>query len=249
MTTKDNKPYIGVTGITCIEDVEIIKSTLEDSYGMYGVLVSENTLKMVKPHRGRYPNIDSLKEIFRAMPENALRAVHYNSRDVGNISEDVRKIVELTDGICNCVQLNIEYPPVDQVAKIKDWNKDINIIFQLGKESLGEFAYKYVTSNVKPYIPFIDYIIIDASQGAGAELKIIDTIKFAKPLSFIKPLTFAGGLNGDNIHIFISLIEEFNASIDAEGRLMNDNDNLDHDKVISYIRIAKRIRNFTYKNK
>ena len=44
--------------------------------------------------------------------------------------------------------------------------------------------------------------------------------------------------------IFISLIEEFGASIDAEGKLMNNDDRLDHAKVKSYIRTAKTIKGF-----
>ncbi len=241
MNNEDSKPYIGITGITCIEDVEIIKQALEGSYGMYGVLVSRETLKGEEPHRGRYPNIDTLKDIFKVMPENALRAVHYNSEDRNSISNDVEKIVRLTNGLCNCIQLNIEYPPLDQVASIKNRNSDLKIIFQLGKDSMGRDACRDIAFKVQPYVPYIDYILIDASQGAGIEMKILDTMGFAQNLRRLKPLTFAGGLNGFSLYLFISLIEEFGASIDAEGKLMKKDDTLDHDKVRAYIRAAKTI--------
>ena len=244
MVDENNKSYIGITGITCEEDVEIIKQALGNSYGMYGVLVSDETLKGEIPHRGRYPKIDALKDIFRAMPENALRAVHYNSEHIGDLSKDVNEIIQLTEGLCNCIQLNIEYPPLDQVVTIKNENKDLKIIFQLGKDSMKANAHKYVTLKIGPYVPYIDYILIDASQGAGLELKIIGTMTFAKPLRHLKPLTIAGGLDGLSLHLFISLIEEFGASIDAEGKLMNNNDRLDHTKVKSYIRTAKTIKGF-----
>jgi hypothetical protein len=244
MVDENNKPYIGITGITCKEDVEIIIQALGDSYGMYGVLVSDETLKGGKPHRGRYPKIETIKDIFRVMPENALRTVHYNSEYTDQLSKDIEEIVRLTDGLCNCIQLNIEYPPLDQVVSIKNENKDLKIIFQLGKDSMKGKAYKKVTSKIESYVPYIDYILIDASQGAGKELKILDTIEFARPLRGIRPLTFAGGLDGSSLYLFISLVEEFNASIDAEGKLMNSNDTLDHKKVKLYIKAAKTIKGF-----
>jgi hypothetical protein len=244
MVSENNKPYIGITGITCKEDVEVIKQALRYSYGMYGVLVSDETLKGGKPHRCRYPKIEALKDIFRVMPENALRAVHYNSEYTDQLSKDIEEIVRLTDGLCNCIQLNIEYPPLDQVAIIKNENKELKIIFQLGKDSMKEKAYKNVASKIEPYVPYIDYILIDASQGAGIELKILDTIEFARPLRKLRPLTFAGGLDGFSLHLFISLIEEFGASIDAEGKLMNNSDTLDHEKVKRYIRSARTIKGF-----
>ncbi len=242
MINENNKPYIGVTGITCIEDVEIMKHALGDSYGMFGILVSSNTLNGENPHRGRYPNIKIVKDLLEEMPENALRAIHYNSENIENVSNDVNKIVNLTNGLCNCVQLNMEYPPLDQVISIKDENKDLKIIFQLGKDSMGEGSHKDILPKMKPYVPYIDYILIDASGGSGLEMKITDTLKYAKSLKNLKPLTFAGGLNGDNIHLFMSLIEEFDASIDAEGKLMNYHDILDHNKVDTYVRIAKKIK-------
>lgn len=244
---ENNKPYIGVTGITCKEDVEIMKQTLKESYGMYGILVSEDTLKGKEPHRGRYPKVGIIKDLLRIMPENALRAIHYNSKDMNNISKDVEKIIQLTDGLCNCVQLNMEYPPIEQVVSIKDRNKDLKIIFQLGKDSMKRNAYKGIALKMEPYVPYIDYILIDASQGAGIELKILETMDFAKPLRRLKPLTFAGGLNGFSIFLFISMIEEFGASVDAEGKLMNENDTLDHEKVQNYIRAARTIKGFKQK--
>lgn len=249
MENEGNKPYIGITGITCIEDVETIEKALKDSYGMYGVLVSGETLKGKEPHRGRYPHINALKDIFRAMPKNALRAVHYNSKDTDNVSKAVEEIILLTEGLCNCVQLNMEYPQLDQVVSIKDKNNDLKIIFQLGKDSMKGDAYRNVASKIEPYIPYIDYILIDASQGAGIEMKILDTMEFAEPLRHLKPLTFAGGLNGFSIYLFISMIEEFGASVDAEGKLMKENDTLDHDKVRAYIRAAKTIKGFKQKAK
>lgn len=237
----DNKPYIGVTGITCKEDVEIIKSSLGDLYGMYGVLVSYTTLRTELSHRGRYPNIENLKEIFEVMPENALRTIHYNTRYAENLSRDIEEIIGLTNGLCNCVQLNVEYPPLSQVIDIKEKNKDLKIIFQLGKESL-KIGNRGIVSRMEPYIQYIDYILIDASGGAGIEMKIMGTYDFAKPLRNLKSLTFAGGLDGFSIFKFITMIEHFNASIDAEGKLLNDDDKLDHEKVVNYIRAAKTIR-------
>jgi phosphoribosylanthranilate isomerase len=249
MENENNKPYIGVTGITCKEDVEIIKQALKESYGMYGILVSGDTLKGKEPHRGRYPHINALKDIFSTMPENALRAIHYNSKDVNNVNKDVEEIIRLTDGLCNCIQLNMEYPPLEQLVDIKDKNKNLKIIFQLGKESLKVNAHKSAALKMEQYLPYIDYIIIDASEGAGIEMKILETMEFAKPLRDLKPLTFAGGLNGFNMFSFISLIEEFGAGVDAEGKLMSENDTLDHNKVRAYIRAARTIKGFKQKVK
>jgi len=140
--------------------------------------------------------------------------------------------------------LNIEYPPLDQVIKIKNENNDLKIIFQLGKNSMKGNAHKKVSLKMAPYIPYIDYILIDASQGAGVELKILDTFEFAKPLKNLKTLTFAGGLDGTSLYKFISLVEDFCAGVDAEGKLMNNDDTLDHEKIRSYVRAAKTIKGF-----
>lgn len=242
MENQKSEPYIGITGITCVDDVEMIKKALGDSYGMYGVLLSRNTLKNGKPHRNRYPHIDTIDKLFDAMPKNALRAIHYNSEVKHEISKDVKEIVRLTGGLCNCIQLNIEYPPIYQVREIKEENKDLKIIFQIGRDSIINMKTRDIVKNMELYIPYIDYILIDKSQGAGIEMEIVGTVVLAKPLAKLKSLTFAGGLDGSNIYLFISLIEEFCASIDAEGKLMNNNDTLDHEKVREYIRAAKSMR-------
>lgn len=248
--SQNNKPYIGVTGITNVYDIEVIKKELGNLYGMYGILVSRNTLYGGKPHRNRYPDISIIKELFEAMSKNSLRTIHYNSHIEEEISKDIKEIINITDGLCNCVQLNIEYPPIDQIRTIKDENKDLKIIFQIGRDSIINMTPEELAYKIRPYIQHIDYILIDASGGAGVEMNIIKTREIAYPLRTLKTLTFAGGLNGSNLSKFILLIEEFDASIDAERRLMNDNDTLDHIKVTDYINIAKAIkRNIQWRQK
>lgn len=242
MTDQNNKPYIGITGITCVEDVYVIKNALGNSYGMYGVLVSNDTLKNGKPLRNRYPYINTINKLFETMPENALRAVHYNPEVKNEISKDVKDIMRLTGGFCNCIQLNIEYPPLEQVILIKNENRNLKIIFHIGRDSIANMKSRDIVQNIMPYIPYIDYILIDKSEGEGIEMKIAGTVELARPLVKLKPLTFAGGLDGTNIYRYMSMIEGFCASIDAEGRLMNNNDILDHEKVKAYVRSAKSMR-------
>ncbi|MEK6882768.1 MAG: hypothetical protein AABY22_24305 [Nanoarchaeota archaeon] len=99
---------------------------------------------------------------------------------------------------------------------------------------------------IEPYTDLVDYVLIDQSMGSGIPIDPKVSRDVAEVLRTLGlGIVFAGGLNSKRVREIAPLIREFNASIDAESRLMNDEDELDETKVSAYITEGLRAMGYT----
>jgi phosphoribosylanthranilate isomerase len=229
--------YIGVTGITTKEDVQVMTKALDGHLGMYGVLMSPHTLEGGKC-TGRWANLEDIPGLMAEMPKHALRTIHWCD---GTDREKIVSAVDATDGYCNAIQLNLVYPSPDIFRMLKE-KYNLTNIFQIEKCMFEDPII--MKKKMEPYVGIVDYVLIDQSMGAG---KLLDAGISKAVASVLKDLGFgithAGGLNGKRIlqPPIPELIIRDNASTDAEGQLLNYNDKLDHTAVVYYIDSAKCI--------
>jgi len=125
------KPYVGITGIVSSEEARDVKNSFYNAgfsmdtshIPMVGVLASYKSLRE-KPTTRRYPKINSLPDLFRATKGKTLNMVHYNSRELNTLFSQVREIFEreeiYRESLCRALQLNIPWPDIHQVGKIKE---------------------------------------------------------------------------------------------------------------------------------
>ena len=105
----------------------------------------------------------------------------------------------------------------------------------------------YLGKRVKEYLGLVDYILLDPSGGRGESFhpEAMDWFleDLQKEVGNKIGLGVAGGLSAETLKQQIGpLVKKYpDLSIDAEGRLRDENDNLDLAKATLYIRKARKI--------
>ncbi len=229
------QPYIGVTGITSLKDVKNMQRALdraeENVLGMYGILMNGATL-YEKTHRGRWAKIEDVPELMKAMPKESLKAVHWCADELKY--NELSDVMRSTNFECTALQLNMSYPSLDELTRFRKDYTNVRIIFQIEKEMLENPLD--MKKKIEPYVNLVDYLLVDQSMGGGIPIDPKVSSEVAEALMPLeRGIVFAGGLNSMRVKEIAPLIRKFNASIDAESRLMNDEDKLDNLKVGAYI--------------
>lgn len=228
------KQYIGVTGLTTLDDVENMNNALEGHYGMYGVLMRARTFTEPLPIR-KWAGKANVASLLEKMPEDSLKTIHWCAPEF--YKKHIDWAIDLCEGLCNAIQLNMIYPPADGVNSLKEDYPNMQIIFQI-EDSMFEDP-RIMKEKLEPYESLVDYVIIDQSMGRGIPIKPAVCRAVAEELEKLDiGIVFAGGLNAKRVREIGPLIREFSASIDAEGQLMNSADCLDSPTVEDYIKTA-----------
>lgn len=233
------KPYIGVTGITNTHEATVIAQTFIDEgltdeqsshRGMVGVLASERSLIPNFKGRVKYPNLDQIHQIFRITHNRAFKTLHYHTYYESALSQQLEQLLDQSnlyaDRLCEGVQLNIKWPPVNEVERTKMTFPDLKIILQLGPRVLAERDPANIVARLSPYVALIDYALIDPSGGKKKIFRINRVAPLYNQIKEAYPdlaMVFAGGFDARNtitrLWVLSQTIGTTNFSIDAEGGL------------------------------
>lgn len=97
----------------------------------------------------------------------------------------------------------------------------------------------------REYRGLITDVLIDVSAGKGVPIdpaKVRGIVEAMRTWNANLGIGIAGGLCAETLPAVADLVREYDLSIDAEGRLRNDRDELDLEKVRAYLGAAARIR-------
>ena len=256
-------PYIGVTGFVSKEEMDTfnrlfiserkggqsIKNLIDSIHHkiMIGVLVSHKTLlKEMPDNQNRYPYIDNVREIF-IDDDTYFNCVHFNSKDSENLFVHLSMLAQIPN--INGIQLNICWPSAKILQQFKSRFPEIKIILQIGENAYKEVGEspRSLYSRLAEYSNAIDFILFDMSGGKGILIDVNDTlIKVVADLSQKMPeigIGVAGGLSFDSVPALVRMLDALktlecnpnNISIDAEGRLRDENDLLIIGSALKYI--------------
>ena len=132
------RPYIGVTGPTTSQEVSHLVTTFE-TYGisletehqpMIGFLVSYKTLNGQEVPNRRYPDFRSIPSLLESTGLYAFNAIHYNSRELADLGSQIKDIFTgqvYEEKLCRGLQLNIPWPPIDEIISAKRILPDLKI--------------------------------------------------------------------------------------------------------------------------
>lgn len=227
-------PYVGITGFMSRAEVVKALSAVPGNTVrrlMVGVLMSFKTLSGYQNEwPGRYPKKEAVADIFVKHKRN-LNLVHYSTVYKEELSDQLEEIVKIAGPHLDGFQLNIAWPPLEQVRKYKRTNPDKLIVLQVGSKAMEQAASTNGFKRfVRKYKPLVDAILIDPSGGRGMPF---DAVKAAEYLRIVRDccpilgLGIAGGLGPDTLHLLDSLVPEFpKLSIDAEHCLRTREDAL-----------------------
>ena len=255
------KAYVGVTGPASIQEAKDICREFSESgcsmgsshIPMIGFLVSYKTLNGQSTQNRRYPLMNSIPDLLKATDAQVLTMIHYNSREVDTLSHQVAKIFQgiYDNGLCRAIQLNIEWPGLNQVEGIKNRHPDMQIIFQASYKAMDGKTPGQIAERIKEYGDLISYVLIDPSGGRGIPFDLESSVAVYSKLRERCPdltIGFAGGFTGENVasrlRKILGQIKANDFCIDAEGGLRNKitseygDDSLDITKVRKYFQFA-----------
>lgn len=257
--------YVSVTGGISKEEVEAISKEFQDAgfskdskyFPSIGFLVSEKTLYGEKTQNLRFAEFKDVPYLIDIAKEATVPIIHYNTRNRDALAAEVKEVMQevYDDNLCRHLQLNVIWPHISEVKKIKKHFKDMSITLQISHKSMMGLHIDEIANKVSSYKDSLDYVLIDPSKGRGIEFDPEDSVKLYQEIKSLRPkysIVLAGGLDGDNVEdMLIEVIQELehnDFSIDAEGRLrdkINDdffgNDILNIEKVRRYLQGAARI--------
>lgn len=260
MQSTPEKPYVGVTGISSVNEARLVVRSFVDAgltdensthRGMIGLLTSQRTLSHDNTKTPKYPALHQIREIFLATQGRSFNTLHFSTYKVSHLTEQLTAIMEKTgiyhNRLCHGVQLNISWPPAIELEKSRTSFPSLKIILQLGPRVLSEKNAEDVAEGLINYEGLIDYVLIDPSGGKGTTFepdKVAPLYNGIKDLYPNLPVVFAGGFNPENVKTRLLLlseaIEENKFSIDAEAGLRTQKgpSSLSIPKVAKYIHKA-----------
>lgn len=258
------KAYVGITGPVNVQETrdicrEFSKAgyTLETSHiPMLGFLVSYKTLNGQATLNRRYPPVSTLSELLQTTEGKVLTMVHCNSKEMDSLSNQVAQIFRevYEKGLCRAIQLNLVWPDLSQVAKIKEQHPKMQIVFQASHTAMDGKTPTQIATGIKTYGNLISYVLIDPSGGRGIPFDLESSVAIYSELREQCPdltIGFAGGFTGENVaprlKDLIQQIGEINFCIDAEGGLRDKitsaygDDLLNLKKVREYLQSAASV--------
>lgn len=258
------KAYVGITGPVNIQETkDICREFSEADYfmdsphtPMLGFLVSYKTLNGQPTQNRRYPPINTLPDLLRATDKRVLTMVHYNSKEIDTLSNQVAQIFDgvYDQNLCRAIQLNIVWPDIGQVTRIKEQHPDMQIVFQASHKAMDGKTPNQIANGVRDYGDSISYVLIDPSGGRGMPFDLESSVAIYSELRNQCPdliIGFAGGFTGENVaprlRDILRQIEAGDFCIDAEGGLRDKvtpaygDDLLNLEKVRSYLQSASSV--------
>lgn len=242
------KPYIGITGFMSLDEAIAVLRSMPVSAGrvvMVGVLASQKTMRGIQNKwPNRYPKMEKIAGIFPNHPL-ALNLIHYHTKEQETLYEQLLKMTGFGGDNLHGFQLNVAWPSPSALKKYRLAYPTMQIVLQIGArafEMVKHSPKKLAAKVAKEYDELIDYVLLDPSGGYG---KPFNTERARKYLTELKAkklnagLGVAGGLSPNTLGLVEPLTKDFpDLSIDAEGRLRNQNDSLNLNIAEEYIRKA-----------
>lgn len=229
------KPYIGITGATNIyqaknicEELDRINPKKTIQIPMLGFLVMDKILEGKKIINKRYPEIKELPDLLKISKDKCFNMIHYFLQDHNKISDQIKRLYEFENiyeaNLCRALQLNIDWPDVKYISKIKEDFSEMKIVLIASKDIMKKQSATEISKRFKEYESLINYILIDPSGGKSIPFDIKSSVDLYLNLKNDCPklgIGFAGGFNCDNIEkrleILIKEIGNKDFSIDIEG--------------------------------
>lgn len=256
---REKQPYIGITGISTIEEAEIIAKNfqiqllgLKTHVAMSGYLVSQKTLlgDVIGPES--YPFLGLLPRLLALTAPASTNAIHYSTTDRLTLGDQVNRLLETgniySDNLCQTVQLNMLWPDIEQLEKIRVRYPDLGVILQLGPDVLDDPTGVDLEPKLKNYSDVVDYVLLDPSQGQGQPFEVEEIAPFYRTVSHVlrdRPIILAGGFDESTtlkrLRRIAWVLQTSDFGTDAQHGLRINNletDKIDLGKAISYLHQA-----------
>lgn len=233
---KNIKPYIGITGFMKRNEVKAVLDLMpleSKRLLMVGVLANWRTYKGIQTKQSsRHPKIEDIKRIFLPHPL-ALNLIHYHTNNMEALHEELIELSILGGYNLHGFQLNNTWPPIEELQRYRAVYPNYVIVLAVTKKAFEETnnSSEQLVSRLKEYDGLVNYVLLDASGGLGVPMnteRILEYLRAIRSSNLGAGLVVAGGLGPNTMHLVQPVVKEFpELSIDAEGKLRDQKDNLD----------------------
>ena len=177
-----------------------------------------------------------------------MTTIHFSTRNVEELVTDLLAMVGLFSGedqaLLHGFQLNIPWPDPKLLDQYRAFQTGTDsIILQVGSNAFAQVdnSPQELVKKLKAYKHVVNYILLDPSGGTGKLMAIgpmRDYLRAIFDAGLQLGVGIAGGLSAETLSMIEPIMAEFkgNISIDAEGRLRDEHDNLDLAKAKAYAR-------------
>lgn len=250
-------PYVGITGFMDAAEAAHALKVFGNPRGtfnyklMVGVLASAKTIRGGEaPFQNRYPVMRKIPTIF-PISDQTLGLIHFSTNYPAYLYRDMQILAE------HCAhnpgfhgfQLNVDWPDVDQ---LKRWKNEslvgrtlVLAVTPKTMHAAGNTPEIVAELVAKSYLSLVDYILLDSSGGHGKPLDLLTTLNYLRAFAQVgitQNFVIAGGLYASNLVLASAIAQEFpGISIDAEGKLRNQNGHLDLEESTYYLNAAKNV--------
>lgn len=241
--------YIGVTGFMTKAEVEAALEPLDgapdwgDRRLMIGVLVSAKTLDGKKNKLpNRYPDVKDIASLFPP-DRRTVNLIHYATDDLASLTMQLERLVLLGGKYLDGFQLNVCWPDPSSLAPFTDQR----IVLQLGQRALGKtnFNPEATANYLDAYKSVITDVLVDASGGRGVPIDMDIARQYVRAIHERHPhlgIGVAGGLSAATVGQLRPLTMLYPwISLDAEGRLRDQDDRLDIATMEHYLIVANNL--------
>jgi hypothetical protein len=242
------KSYIGITGFMASSEVLSVLDEVPEVSNrciMVGVLASQKTVfqNLQNKWPNRYPNINEIAAIFSDHPL-CLNLVHYNTKEPETLLKQMIGVTDFAGPNLHGFQLNVKWPSPKILEKYRRQHAQMKIVLQVGGgafEAVQNSAKVLAKKVANEYVGLVDYILLDPSGGFGQPFDTKSAREYLealreKDVERFLGLGVAGGLSPTTFDLVEPLVGDYpNLSIDAEGRLRDENDILDKDLAKEYV--------------
>jgi hypothetical protein len=173
---------------------------------MLGFLSSQERLLRSDDEGGKSPAVNSLGTLMCGIPRNWIPMVHYHSTDKDTLAAQVGAVLYDTgiyrDGSCTAVQLNVDWPPLEQIKRMRGQMPELDIVLQLPERAMAGMDAAQIAERAAAYDGLVAYTLIDPSGGKGVALDVDRTGAILSALADAMPRTtlgFAGGLSANGL--------------------------------------------------
>ena len=244
-------PYIGVSAVMSAADAQAILGMVPegaDRRVMIGTVASLKTLRGQKNNwPGRFPTMADMASIFPEDPR-ALNLVHYSTDEPETLGDQLVEVWDHGGGNIEGFQLNIPWPDPRAIEVARSARDMRTIVAQISPRSFQQMDdnwQAYADRFVTQYRGLVDHVLIDLSRGRGVPMDPEHTRRLLDLFLEINERLYhndkmgigvAGGLCAENLEVVAPLALRFRGlSIDAEGKLRDEQDALDLERVRAYL--------------
>ena len=244
-------PYIGVTGFTTSNQVMTV--TLQANQPgrliMCGVVLSKARIRGEQSDMpNRYPPVEDIPGIFNDQ-KGCLNIIHFRPEIPD--AETLVNAMALGGPNCHGIQVNTTpdhpWPEPQEIIDFRKSAQPKRVVLQITRTAISQKMNdaQRVAQACTQYGDYFTDLLVDQSGGTGDPRGLEQTLQIAKAISDACPnltVGIAGGLSHQNVAELVRKAAQTMGhqrfSIDAEGALRDDHDQLDTRKAVHYVKQA-----------